>query len=34
MRATSVRGCTALMADALREAGFYSACDEAEGEPA
>jgi hypothetical protein len=27
---TSVRGCTSLMADALREAGFYAACDEAE----
>ncbi len=27
---TSVRGCTALMADALRDVGFYHACDEAE----
>jgi hypothetical protein len=25
----SVRGCTNLMADALRAAGFYTACDEA-----
>jgi hypothetical protein len=30
VHATSVRGCTALMADALRDAGFYRACDEAE----
>ncbi len=30
VRATSVRGCTALMADALREVGFYHACDQAE----
>ncbi len=27
---TSIRACTALMADALREAGFYAACDDAE----
>ncbi len=27
---TTVRGCTALMADALRDAGFYAACDQAE----
>jgi hypothetical protein len=31
LRSTSVRACTALMADALRDAGFYAACDEAEG---
>ena len=31
LRATSLRACTALMADALREAGFYEACDGAEG---
>ena len=31
VRATSVRACTALMADALRQAGFYDACDVAEG---
>lgn len=30
VQGTSVRGCTALMADALREAGFYAACDAAE----
>ena len=30
VRATSVRACTALMADALRQAGFYDACDVAE----
>ncbi len=30
IEATSIRGCTALMADALREVGFYSACDQAE----
>jgi hypothetical protein len=30
VHATSVRGCTALMADALRDAGFYRSCDEAE----
>ena len=28
--ATSLRVCTSLMADALREAGFYTACDAAE----
>jgi hypothetical protein len=33
VHATSIRGCTALMADALREAGFYAACDEAEANP-
>jgi hypothetical protein len=27
---TSVRAATALMADALRDAGFYTACDEIE----
>jgi hypothetical protein len=26
-----VRACTALMADALRQCGFYDACDLAEG---
>jgi hypothetical protein len=31
VRGTSVRACTALMADALRQAGFYDACDAAEG---
>jgi len=31
LRNTSVRACTSLMADALRDAGFYAACDEAEG---
>jgi hypothetical protein len=31
VRSTSLRACTALMADALREAGFYEACDDAEG---
>jgi hypothetical protein len=30
LEGTTVRGCTALMADALRDAGFYTACDEAE----
>ncbi len=30
VHATSVRGCTALMADALRDAGFYGACDQEE----
>jgi hypothetical protein len=30
VRAVSVRACTALMADALRAAGFYAASDEAE----
>jgi hypothetical protein len=30
LRGTSVRGCTSLMADALRQVGFYAACDEAE----
>jgi hypothetical protein len=29
---TSVRAATAMMADALRDAGFYTACDESEGE--
>jgi hypothetical protein len=31
VRGTTLRACTALMADALREAGFYAACDAAEG---
>jgi hypothetical protein len=31
LRRDSVRAATALMADALREVGFYSACDAAEG---
>ena len=31
VRATGVRACTALMADALRQSGFYDACDVAEG---
>ncbi|MGE5127376.1 MAG: hypothetical protein ACM3PV_13870 [Betaproteobacteria bacterium] len=34
VRTTSLRACTSLMADALRQAGFYVACDAAEGEPA
>jgi len=28
---TSIRGATAMVADALRDAGFYAACDELEG---
>jgi hypothetical protein len=28
---TSVRAATAMVADALRDAGFYTACDEIEG---
>ncbi len=32
VQATTIRGCTSLMADALRDAGFYAACDAAEGE--
>ena len=31
LRRDSVRAATALMADALREVGFYAACDAAEG---
>ena len=31
MTATSVRALTATVADALRDAGFYQACDEFEG---
>ena len=31
VRGISLRACTALMADALRQAGFYEACDAAEG---
>ncbi len=31
VRSTSLRACTSLMADALREVGFYAACDAAEG---
>ncbi len=34
VRTTSLRACTSLMADALRQAGFYIACDAAEGRPA
>jgi len=34
VRTTSLRACTSLMADALRQAGFYVACDAAEGTPA
>ena len=34
VRTTSLRACTSLMADALRQAGFYVACDAAEGGPA
>jgi hypothetical protein len=30
LEGATIRGCTALMADALRDAGFYAACDEAE----
>jgi len=31
VEATTIRACTSLMADALRDAGFYAACDAAEG---
>ncbi|HVO09622.1 MAG TPA: hypothetical protein VMX54_02605 [Vicinamibacteria bacterium] len=31
VQATTIRACTSLMADALRDAGFYVACDAAEG---
>ena len=31
VRTSSLRACTALMADALRDAGFYAACDGVEG---